>query len=551
MTGTAKHVCTFAGVALIGVHSALFPVLGSQCKGTSLSVRVKAPTSAEHLTMRVEVPKEIRSRVKTFLNGRPADLSKASAGPGMHRAEWRVRYAGGFERRVGFTQLVGPFQDPDKPPCAVRLFVGQSFIDDGKQSPGTAVAMVKDIIVKQMEDFKQWPIGKFKEIRELRAQWVGMGNKKWSEDLHTTITFENLKNLPSGYFGLTSTIRLDDGAVHLKIAIVPRIKGKEIDLKAYVEADVKLDNRVYNWVAAKLDIDDRVASEVQSELRGAMADVFTLPPPVPLPGKRKLSFRYCPGAKLQIKDGSYAMIPVAIQLDGAHPGVLPISLGYAKSAAAKKRDHMAPLSFEFELEAINSVLYYLWHSNFLDEHLKKAGRIEERFNENSIVKELLSIRLENVRLSLPPTATATGYKRTEGPPFQIAAAATMDIRDGKTTTKANIFSTIGFDFVGSDARKAVAKLTFRKLHVTCEPEPGLLKPCYADIVEVMRNRSDALHGELTRQFTKTFNALVIDRYIGNDESVAGFQIDNAKVTATPSGRTGIIRVDIFGKIKAD
>ncbi len=546
MTGSVKHVCTFAGVALIGVHAAMFPVLGESCKGTSLQVRIKAPSSAEHLTLRVEIPKAIQKRVKTYLNGKPANLRRASAGPGMHRAEWRVRYKGGFERRVGFTQLVGPFQNLDKPACAARLFVGQSFIDDGKASPGTAVAMVKKIILKEMKDFSQWPVGKFDKITELRAQWVGMDNKKWSEDLHTTITFENLKDLPSGYFGLSAKIRLDDGAVNLKIAILPRIKDKEIDLKAYVNADVTLDNRVYNWVAHRFDIDDRVGSQVQDEMRDAMKDVFTLPPPVPLPGNRKLTFIYCPGGKLRVKDNTHVMIPVALHLDGAHPGVLPVSLGRVNRDENAPRP--APLTFEFELEAINAVLYYLWHTNFLDEQLKNHGRIEERFNKNSIVKELLSIRLQNVRLSLPPTATATGNPKV---PFQIAAAATMDIRDGKQITKSHIYSTIGFDFKGSNTRKAVARLTFRDLEVTCEPEPGLLKPCFSDIVEVMRQRSDALHGELTRQFTDTFNKLVLDRYIGNDDSLAGFVTTGAKVSATPMGRSGVIRVDVFGKIKED
>lgn len=547
MIGAAKHLCTFAGVALIGAHAALFPVLGERCKGDSLRVRVEAPSSAGRWTLRASVPPSLQERVVTYLNGLPADLDSVETGPGMHRAEWRVHYAGGFERRVGFTQLVGPFQNAETPPCAARLYVGQSFIDDGKQSPGTAVAMVKKVILQQMKGFKQWPVGRFDRIDTLQAQWVGIDNKRWSEGLHTTIRFEHLKDLPSGYVGLSAKIRLDDGAVVLKIAIVPRLVGKQIDLKAYVNADVTLDNRIYNWVAHRFDIDDRVGSRIQEEMRDAMADVFTLPPPVPLPGGRTLKFMYCPGGKLRVVDGKHIMIPVAMRLDGAHPGVLPVSLGPA--AIDDGRDRPAPLTFEFELEAINAVLYYLWHTNFLDEQLKTRGRIEERFNEDSIVKQLLSIRLENVRLSLPPTATATGYVPAAGPPFQIAAAATVDIRDGQQVTKANVFSTIGFDFTSHDAQATVADVTLRDLEVTCEPEPGLLEPCFSYIVDQMRERADLLHGELTRQFTETFNKLVLNRYIGTDDSVAGFQITDAKVTAIPSGRTGVVQVDIYGKIE--
>lgn len=546
MTGTIKHVCTGAGVALIAVHVAMFGVLGERCSGTSLQVKVKAPRSADKLTMRFDVPKAIQHRVKTYLDGKPADLATATAGPGMHRAEWRVRYAGGFERRVGFTQLVGPYQEPAKPACASRMYVGQSFLDDGKQSEGTAVALVKKIIEREMKGFSQWPAGGFDGIRELSARWIDIDNETWSDDLSTTINFENLKDRPTGYLGISAHVRLENASIKLKIGVVPRIRGKEIALKAYVDASVKLDNRVYNWVAKRFDVDNRVGKQVQDEMSSALADVITLPPPVPLPGGRKLSFMYCPTGKIRVVQDRHAMIPLALRLDGAHPGVLPVRLGKSKSIDDVPRT--APLSFEFELDTINAILYYLWHTNFLDDQLKTRGRIEERFNENSIVKELLSIRLENIRLSLPPTATATGNAPGKGPAFQIAAAATMDIRDPKGVTNANVFSTIGFDFVGGDTNKLVAKLTFRDLEVTCEPKRGLLKPCYSDIVDVMRERSDALHGELTRQFTDTFNQLVLNRDVGSANAVAGFHIDKARVYARPNGLTGTIRVDIQGAI---
>ena len=549
MIGPAKHITTLVGVVLIGVHVALFGVLGKRCKGTSLKVRVKAPRTAEKLTMRFDIPEAIRKRVKTYLDGKPAQLATAKAGPGMHRAEWRVHYAGGFERRVGFTQIVGPFQHPGHPVCASRMYVGQSFLDDGKQSPGTAIATVKKVIEKEMKGFSQWPAGGFDRVRELSARWIDIDNDKWSDDLNTTINFENLKDRPTGYLGVSVVVRLDHATIELKVGVVPRIKGAEIDLKAYVDASVKLDNRVYDWVAKRFDIDDRVAKQVQDEMRDALTDVITLPPPVKLPGDRKLSFMYCPTGKIQVKQDRYAMIPLTLRLDGAHPGVLPVHLGAAKPVDDVPRT--APLSFELELDTINAILYYLWHTNFLDEQLETKGRIEERFNENSIVKELLSIRLANIRLSLPPTATATANPPGKGPGFEIAAAATMDIRDDKGVTRANVFSTIGFDFVGGDSKKIVAKLHVHDLEVTCEPQRGLLEPCYSDIVDVMRDRSDALHGELTREFTETFNKLVLNRDVGSADALAKFHIDGARVYARRNGRTGTIRVDINGAVKED
>ena len=34
-------------------------------------------------------------------------------------------YRGGVERRVGWTQLSGPYQDPAQPPCSARILFGQ------------------------------------------------------------------------------------------------------------------------------------------------------------------------------------------------------------------------------------------------------------------------------------------------------------------------------------------------------------------------------------------------------------------------------------------
>ncbi len=522
MSAVGRHVPGLLGLGLLAAHAALVPVALDHCHRDSLRVRVTAPPAAPQLDIAADLPAGVFDRVRVLIDDLPGRLDAAHPGSGLHRVEWKVSYRGGFERRVGLTQLVGPFQDPAKPPCSVRLLVGQRFLDDGKAGPGTVAHMAKRIATEEFSGFKQWPIGRFERVSRMNLSWIGQ---------------------LGGFLGISVELAFSNGRVPITVALFPRVEGQEIKIRAVVDAEVDVDGRVYQWIADLFDASEVAAATAKEEIEAALRNAFTPPPPVPLPGGRELRFEYCPDQSFEIATGKYAAIPLALRLDGARPDVLPVYLGGATRTGAV--DTTAPLSMEFELDAINAVLYYLWRTGFLDQELDDAG-LEARFNDDSVVREMLSIRIQDILLSLPPTARlGQETPRT----FELGAEATLTIRDGRKRTPARVFSTIGFDFVGGDSAELVAKLSLRDLDLTCEPEHGLLVPCYSDLVDELRARSDDLHGELTRLFTRKFNQIVLHRNLGTDDMMATYAIERAEVHATVAPPTGIVRVDLFGALR--
>ncbi len=151
-------------------------------------------------------------------------------------------------------------------------------------------------------------------------------------------------------------------------------------------------------------------------------------------------------------------------------------------------------------------------------------------------------------LALPPTASpgsATGRS------FTLAADADLTIRDGATETPAHAFATVGFDVTGGKAvggDALVAQLTLGRLALTCEPKPGLLAPCYGDLVAEMAGRADALNGELTRLFTAKFDDIVLGKRVGTADTMADFKIQRAAVHASAAGHTALLRVDLYGAL---
>ena len=517
-----RHGATAVGILLVVAHAFLLALLLDQCRRDPLTVRVTAAPAASGLAIRAELPASIFARVAVAVDGQPGDLASAQVGPGMHRVDWSLAYAGGFERSVGVTQLVGPFQQPEQPPCSARLIVGQSFVDDGHAGPGTVAHLAKRIIEEEFAGFEQWPVGKFEGVAAIRLSW---------------------RRAFSAFLAIEIELAFSRGRVPISVALIPRLENGVIDLEARVTADVDADSRVYQWIADLFDADDIASATAEQEIRASLRNAFAPPPPVPLPGGRELRFEYCNPGVIDILPGHYAAIPLAMRMDGARSDILPVSLGPTPSPRPVLTK--APLALEFELDAINNLLYYLWRTGYLDQELDRAG-LDERFNRDSTVQELLSIRVGDIDLALPPTASNSADPRRT---FDLGAAATLAIRDGATTTRAHLYGSIGFDFVGGDSAELVAKLWLRDLALTCEPSPGILAPCYSDLVRELRGRSDDLHGELTRLFTDRFNQIVLARDLGTKEMMATFAIERAEVYARQLAPTGVVRVDLYGHLR--
>jgi hypothetical protein len=517
-----KLIAPLVGIGLALGHWLALPLLLDRCGRDALEVRAEAPPAAVPLSVSAELPAGIYDRTEVLIDGRPGDLATARVGPGLHRIDWKVAYRGGFERRVGLTQLVGPFQDRTNPPCSVRLLVGQSFLDDGAAGPGTIAHLAKAIVTEQLTGMEQWPIGRFREVDTLRLSW---------------------SDAALGSLVVDVVVRFSDGEVPLQLIIVPRLGDGGVELKAFARARVDLDSRIYQWVADLFDADVIAGATAEDEVGYALRDAFRPPPPVPLPGGRQLVFGYCPHQQIQIVAGQFAAVPLQMTIEDGHGTILPVSFGPVDNPPPVVTD--APISLELNLDAINAILYYLWHTDFLDQELDAAG-VDERFNTDSAVQDLLSIRIADIDLSLPPTASlASSGDRA----LRLGAEATLTITDGDTVTPARVYSSIGFDVVGGDSRELVARLTLDDLALSCEPQPNLLRPCYADLVSELAGRSDDLHGELTRLFTAKFNQIVLGQRVGTDETLADFHIERAEVHVTRVDPTALIRVDLFGGLE--
>jgi hypothetical protein len=534
-------------VLITAAHFAILPLLLGTCGRSDLSVRVTSPAAANKLVIEAEIPGDIADRVQVSVDGERVDLDKATAGPGLHRVEWSVHYRGGFERRVGLTQLVGPFQDPAAPPCSVRLLVGQRLLIDGDR-PGTVAQMAKQQIEKNMKDFEKWPIGAFERVEDLKLRWLRLQDEP---HLAYKLRKARIRKPDKQHADVDAlliielTMKFSRGEVPVFIAAAPELTGPtEVDIEIFAEATVDFDSRIYQWISDLFKGDRLARSTAQDEINYALEEALRAPPPIPLPGGRKLVFEYCTHRPVEVVTDKYLAIPLALRLEGVRPDIRPITLGSADRTGPATLD--APLALEFELDAINGVLYYLWRTGFLDQELRKAG-IDRRFNEDPRVASLLTVRIGELKLALPPTVRLDPHAHHQ---FLLGAEATMMIRDAAKKTPARVYSTIGFDFAAHKGGKGVvADLELDDLQLTCEPEPGLLRPCYAILVDAVKNNADALHGELTRVFTSQFNRIVLNRSISGGDGMPELTIEGSTVRAIPAPPTGIIRVDLHGKLR--
>jgi hypothetical protein len=550
------------GIGLLLAHAAVGWVLVQRLRGTPLAVEVRAgpaaPPGSPRPAVEARLPDGLRGRVAVAvdgvrLGGQPGDDGGAAwpaVAPGMHRIEWSVGYRGGFERRVGVTQLVGPYQDPAAPPCGLRLIVGQGFLDDGRGSPGTIADLVRRAVEAAMAGFDQWPIGRFRRVRSVEATWAALSDHP-DKAARVRRLVERLQPAaePGGYARVRLTLQFDNGAVSLEVLLVPALVGGQLRFAPSVAASIDLDRWIYRQAARLLDGDRFVSRVAQRELEATMVSALEAPPPLELGGGRQLRVDYCPRRPIAVASGIGAALPLAVTIAAGPGAIRPVALGEAAALSAPPRPSPAPLGLELDLDAVNALLHELWRSGLLDERLAAAG-IEARFNRDPLVRQLLSVRLSDVRLALPPTASH------DGAGFRLAAEATLTIIDGDgaaaTRTPAHLHGVIGFDFAAAPASagpRMHAAVRLAALSLTCEPRPGHLEPCYGDLVAAVRGRADALHGELTRLFTAILDDLLIQRDFTAPGQPAHFTVDAIAVDAAAAPPTGLLRVQLSGALR--
>ncbi len=553
-----------AGIALVAGHAAAFRWLVRRLDRSPLLVRVRAPLVAPGpaLSVAVDIPDDAAARARLIVDGQeigPAiEVVDLARPPGLHRVEWRARYRGGVERRVGWTQLIGPFQDPARPPCSARLLVGQRFLDDGRAGPGTLAHLLAQLVDHQMSGFEAFPMGSFERVRAISMRWASPAG----EDGHLRVVLE---------LGFTRA------ALELTIRIAPHLAGGEIELTSRTEARVRLRSRFVQWVSDLIHGDEIAGRMARREIGAALDDIMTAPPPLPLGGGRALQLIYCADRDIEVVGGSHAAVPLAVALApassaarragrAAAPILLPADIGSSAPAAMT-----APLAIELDGNALNGLLYVLWASGYLEEALAGSG-IVDRFHRDPIVAELLSVRARGPALPLPPTLVLS---RRPGQSYEIGVASSLWLEDGGLRTPAHIFGRAGFagptehrpaqsagptehrpaqgDLTAARSGgpgSGAPRLSLHDLGLTCEPEPGLLEPCYPELAATIFERAPEVHGQLSAWFGEVLAELPIDREIAPSGSGAQFRLRRSAIRSPPAGRHGPLRIDLMGQLEA-
>lgn len=533
-----RWIAPLAGAALLGAHAAALPLLVARADRPSLVVSITAPRRAagDRLEVAATLPDGLADRTRLHLDGQesgPAeDLAQVTAAPiapGLHRIEWRAAYRGGIERRVGWSQLSGPYQDPAQPPCGARILFGQRLLDDGAAGPGTVAHVMAGLIDAELRGFERWPVGSYQRIESLALDWVGPD-----------------KDAP-GHLRVAVDLALTAATIGLTVRLAPRIENGELALDARTEARVDLDNRVYQWAVDLIHGDEILSRVARREIAGALDDLLTVPPPLDLGGGRTIELAFCRDRGVEIVSGQYAAVWLAARLDQAAalgathartggPVLLPAEPALPVRALA------APIALELDGNGLNGLLYVLWATGWFEEALAEA-KVVESFHSTPVVKDLLSVRVRGPILPVPPTVAAA---RRPGASYELAVASTFWLADGDLLTPAHLFGRAGFEL---RPRIADALLTLSELGLTCEPEPGVLEPCYPELAAGLVASAPELHGELSSWFGRVMSELLVERDLTPPDSPVRFRIERTDVVPPPAGRHGPLRLELYGRIQ--
>lgn len=512
------------GLALLVAHAAALPWALRTCRRDELSVRLTTGVDGR-------VPASLRDRI----------VIDDTVGPGLHRRRWSVGYRGGFHRQVGAAELVGPFQDPASPPCAGHVLVGQRLLDGPPgQRAGTVAAIVERELTANLRGQSQFPIGSFEKVRSLELTW----NR--AEDSPADKGLVDVKSAPHGYVRARAVIGFTRVDVPVTVAMIPHLAAGRLEFTIKARAQLDFNSRILQF-ASDLIGGDRFATDMaQDQIDDLLVTVLEPPPPVELPSGRRLVFTYC-GAPPTIAHHAYAELPVAVAITGVPgaPLVLPPALGPvpAPPPAADMK-----LALDLDLDALNALLYELWRTGYLDEQLATAA-LDQKFNTDPTVAGLLTLRISPLRLALPPVLTAVGDH------LHMAGDLAVTIADGGTLTRGRVWSALDFRFTapgttpGTPAAPKAAAVDLGELELTCEPAPGVLKPCYSDLVDALRARAPDVHDTLTGAFTAILSSIFVGQRLSDDLLPAELAVTGVTAEAFPTGTNARLRLVLAASIE--
>src|SRR5690606_35643633 len=299
---------------------------------------------------------------------------------------------------------------------------------------------VRSLIERELAGFDRWPVGRFVGVSAIELAWDGGEEAAAGGEAR------------SGHLRASIEVELSRATLGLTLRLTPRVEGSELRFSATTRARVAMASRVAQWVVDLIDGDEIVAELADREIAGALDRLLTAPPPLELGGGREVEHVLCDGRQVEVVSDRHAALWLAVRLNraaaaGARPGrdAAPVLLPPALAAGgAAAHAPSAPVAIELDGNAVNGLLHVLWATGFLEEALAAEG-IADRFNDDPLVAELLTVRARGPTLPLPPTVAAG---RRPGQSYELGVASAFTIEDGPLRTPAHLFGRAGFAIAG-------------------------------------------------------------------------------------------------------
>ncbi len=524
---STSAIATAAGVAIAAAHAALVPALVTATAREGLEVRWPGPLVAETASEGVPTAGAARSH--------------DGGAPGLVWTRWSLRYRGGIERAVGAVQLVGPFQDPAAPPCSGRLVVGQRVLDDGRGGAGTVAAIIAAELTRELAGTSHVGAGAFQRVEDVRAAWATFVAHPLDLGLFPRTALR--APTPAGFFRATALVVFDRVKVPVVIGAVPRVDGGSLGFTVGVRARLEFGNRTLDWLNQKIGGDKLVSKAVSGQLDSALLAALGPPPPLELPGGRRLIVEMCPGEPIAFADGAWAAVPLRWKLGGpvpspgGGPAIRP-PLRAPVTFAPPSTD--TALTLDLDLNALDGLLFELWRTGWLDEQLD-AVAAHERFNHHPTVATYLTLRLSPLRLPLPPT-----LRPTDNGGLALDAAVRVDIGDGRLITPGHAWASLAIALRGDAGIAADVGVT--ALELSCEPSPGVMRPCYGDVVTAIRDAAPEAHAQLAGALTSALTGVFAARRLEASGSPAALELSDARAQMLASGDQRALRVEMAARV---
>ena len=495
------------GVAVVAAHAALVPTWMRATARPAFTVAWRHGLVGDAVADGALAP------------GVDAAMTRDGTGPGLVITRWTARYRGGVERSVSAPMLVGPFQDPAAAPCGGRLAVGQRLLDGGD---GTVATIVRSEVTAALSTVEVFGLGKFRKVDRLTLAWVGLYDVPFEAGMFPAAV-RAAPTTGNGYLRGEATVSFDRLQFVVVLGALPRIKDGQLGFEIGVRAHVDVGNRTLAWVVDRLGVDRLATRFARGQLDTALLSALGPPPPLPLSGDRTLTLELCPDRPVEVVAHRYAALPLRWRLtapvaatDGA-PTIRPPLRGPVVLPPPRPD---AAITIDLDLDAVNGLLYELWRSRFLDDELARLD-LAGRFNHHPIVETYLTLRLSPLRLALPPVVAPA-------PPssLRLGLVAAVAIADGATITPATALGQVELGFAPGD--RIATDVALRGLDVTCTPTPGVLAPCYGDVVTAIRDGSTDSHAALGAALSTVLTELFVGRRLAADAAPAELAIDAAR-----------------------